>query len=180
MTSRTTRMVKPRQWLPLPSMVFVPSAWGQPMKTPPLPADAVSGPQVRRLRTRHEPRERLWCQFCEQSRRGNLCRNRPPSQRWARRNSSSMTSTAGEQYRPTKQWGCRPESSYKKLHFGSHYSAGAAIPRDIPGGLVTGLRGGPRGRIEADCRHPSLVEEHKARGYGTPRNFSCQAIAWQF
>ena len=59
----------------------------------------------------------------------------------------------------------------KKLHFGSHYSAGSIIPRDIPGGLVTGLRGGPRGRIEADCRHPSLVEEHKARGYGTPRNF---------
>ena len=60
----------------------------------------------------------------------------------------------------------------KKLHFGSHYSAGSIIPRDIPGGLVTGLRGGPRGRIEADCRHPSLVEEHKARGYGIAAQFS--------
>ena len=68
----------------------------------------------------------------------------------------------------------------KKLHFGSHYSAGAAIPRILPGGEVVGLRGGPRGRIEADCRHPSLVEEHKARGYGTPRNFPRRAIARQF
>ena len=67
----------------------------------------------------------------------------------------------------------------KKLHFGSHYSAGAAIPRILPGGEVVGLRGGPRGRIEADCRHPSLVEEHKARGYGANPYFNKKKLSFE-